>query len=237
MRKSNRSIKVSTLAIGIVAALTATQAMASGFQIREDSIQAMSRSHAGAASSPGDAAVVANNPAAMTMFDKTTVQSDLTAIDLSGNFTGGGTDAFGAPLTGGNGGDAGDIAPVPAFHFILPTGNGWTLGASFTAPFGLKTGDPGVDAGDHRVHQVGCLHLSRLCLPELGHVSRPSFRQWLGSFIMAAHIDAYSIDIEIPQLICDVWIARQPWCNNYAHLRYRYAGYCVRARHLPDGLH
>jgi len=139
MRTINRSMKVSTLAFGIVAALACGQAMASGFQIREDSVQAMARSHAGSASDWGDAAVVANNPAAMSLFDKTTVQSDLTAIDLSGTFSGGGHDALGQPLTGGNGGDAGDISPVPAFHVILPVGNGFSLGASFTAPFGLKT--------------------------------------------------------------------------------------------------
>ncbi len=144
MRNSNRSVTVSTLALGVVTALACGQAMASGFQIREDSVQAMGRSHAGSASAPGDAAVVSNNPAAMVLFDKTTVQSDLTAIDLSGTFSGGGHDALGRPLTGGNGGNAGDIAPVPAFHFILPVGDGWTLGASFTAPFGLKTQyDPG----------------------------------------------------------------------------------------------
>lgn len=139
MRISNRSMKVSTLAFGIVAALACGQSMASGFQIREDSVQAMSRSQAGSASAEGDAAVVANNPAAMTMFDKITAQTDVTAIDLSGTFTGGGHDAIGQPLTGGNGGNAGDTTPVPAFHFILPVGNGFSLGASFTAPFGLKT--------------------------------------------------------------------------------------------------
>lgn len=143
MRKSNRSVKVSTLALGVITALLCGQAMASGFQIREDSVQAMSRSHAGSASDEGDAAVVSNNPAAMSMFEKTTVQSDVTAIDLSGQFSGTGNNglpgALNAPLTGGNGGNAGDVAPVPAMHFILPVGNGFTLGASFTAPFGLKT--------------------------------------------------------------------------------------------------
>jgi len=138
MRNFN-SVKVSTLALGIVTALVCGQAMASGFQIREDSVQAMGRSQAGSASDEGDAAVVANNPAAMSMFDKTTVQTDLTDIDLSGQFTGGGTDALGQPLTGGNGGNAGDATPVPAFHFILPVGGGFTFGAAFTAPFGLKT--------------------------------------------------------------------------------------------------
>ncbi|MBS0213613.1 MAG: outer membrane protein transport protein [Proteobacteria bacterium] len=130
---------VSTLAIAVVAALACTQAMASGFQIREDSIQGMSRSMAGSGSDWGDAAVVANNPAAMSLFNQTTVQTDLTLIDLSGHFTGGGVDALARPLTGGNGGNLGDSAPVPAFHAIIPFGNGFTLGASVTAPFGLKT--------------------------------------------------------------------------------------------------
>ncbi|MBS0193873.1 MAG: outer membrane protein transport protein [Proteobacteria bacterium] len=138
MRKSH-SMMASTLAIAVVAALACTQAMASGFQIREDSIQAMSRSMAGSGSDWGDAAVVANNPAAMSLFGQTTVQTDLTLIDLSGHFTGGGVDVLGRPLTGGNGGDLGDTAPVPAFHAIIPFGNGFTLGASVTAPFGLKT--------------------------------------------------------------------------------------------------
>ena len=144
MRNHTRFVKVSTLALGVVTALACGQAVASGFQIREDSVQAMGRSHAGSASAPGDAAVVANNPAAMSMFDNMTLQSDLSVIDLNGHFSGGGHDALGRPLTGGSGGNAGDTAGVPAFHFILPVGDGWTLGASLTAPFGLKTNyDPG----------------------------------------------------------------------------------------------
>ena len=142
MRKSN-IVTISSLACAVVAALACGQAMASGFQIREDSIQAMARSHAGSASDWGDAAVVANNPAAMSLFDKTTFQSDLTAIDLHGTFVGGGANALPPPgntlLTGGNGGDVGDTTPVPAVHFILPVGNGFTIGASLTAPFGLRT--------------------------------------------------------------------------------------------------
>lgn len=142
MRKSNMT--VSTLAIAVVAALACSQAMASGFQIREDSIQATSRAAAGAGSDWGDAAVVANNPAAMTLFTSGTMQTDLTAIDLHGTFSGGGHDALGKPLTGDNGGDAGDTTPVPAFHAIMPFGNGFVMGASVTAPFGLKTQyDPG----------------------------------------------------------------------------------------------
>jgi long-chain fatty acid transport protein len=139
MRNHTRLMKVSTLALGVVSALACSQAFASGFQIREDSVQAMARSHAGSASAAGDAAVVANNPAAMSLFDSTTLQSDLSVIDVSFHFAGGGRDALGRPVTGGNGGNGGDTAGVPALHFILPVGDGWTFGASLTAPFGLKT--------------------------------------------------------------------------------------------------
>lgn len=138
MRKFNRSMKISSLALGIVSALACTQAMASGFQLRENSLQALSRAYAGTASETGDAAVVENNAAAMTMFTETTIQSDVTVIDLNAHFSGGGHDAFGLPLSGGNGGNAGDVTPVPALHLIVPLGN-FAFGAALTSPFGLKT--------------------------------------------------------------------------------------------------
>ena len=57
------------------------------------------------------------SPTAMVNLKQTTVQADVTVIDLTADFTGSGTTALGAPagpLTGGNGGDAGDATPVPA---------------------------------------------------------------------------------------------------------------------------
>src|SRR3546814_8769863 len=79
---------------------------------------------AGAASAKGDASVVANIPAVMSTFDKNTFQADVTAIDLSFKFNGGGSAAAGSPLaqplTGGNGSDAGGLNVVPAMSFIKP---------------------------------------------------------------------------------------------------------------------
>src|SRR5690606_26417875 len=65
--------------------------------------------------------------------------------DLTAEFNGSGTTALGAPagpLTGGDGGDPGDPTPVPAMAFVFPLSGSLdsvTLGASVTAPFGLKT--------------------------------------------------------------------------------------------------
>lgn len=149
MQASSRVIHLSALALGIAGALALGPANASGFQIKENSVKAMGRAFAGSASASGDASVVANNPAAMTTFKKNTLQTDVTVIDLSADFTGGGVAAAGSPLQqplrGGNGGNPGDVTPVPALSAIFPLGDsGVTVGAMISAPFGLKTEyDPG----------------------------------------------------------------------------------------------
>ena len=138
--------RISALALGIAGALACGQAQAAAFQLKENSVKAQGRAMAGAASAKGDASVVVNNPAVMSTFDRTTVQGDVTAVDLSFRFDGGGNAAAGSalqrPLTGGNGGDAGGLAAVPAASFIMPLSGQFeyvTVGAMISAPFGLKT--------------------------------------------------------------------------------------------------
>ncbi|CAN5576109.1 outer membrane protein transport protein [soil metagenome] len=141
MSSHSRLAPLSALAFGIIAALAcAPAAQAAGFQLKENSVKAMGRAFAGASSAPGDASVVANNPAAMSRFERNAVQADVTVVDFSATFTGGGTTAFGTPLSGGDGGDAGGTTPIPALSAIFPVGDsGLTVGAMVSAPFGLKT--------------------------------------------------------------------------------------------------
>jgi len=139
MQHASRFIQLSALAFGIAGALTVGQAQASGFQLKENSVKAMGAAFAGAGVNETDSSVVANNPATMARFSGTTMQVDVTAIDLSYEFNGTGTDALGRPMTGGNGGDAGDIAAVPALSVIHKLDNGLAFGAMVSAPFGLKT--------------------------------------------------------------------------------------------------
>lgn len=139
----SRSVRRSALALGLVGAFAAGHAHAAGFQIRENSVKAMGRAFAGSTAAPGDASVVAGNPAAMTRFGQATAQADITLVDPSAIFEGGGTDAFGRPLAGGDGGDAGDLTPIPALSIVLPLSGAFdsvTVGAMVSAPFGLKTG-------------------------------------------------------------------------------------------------
>ena len=123
MQLAHSLTRISALALGVAGALACGQVHAAAFQLKENSVKAQGRAMAGAASAKGDASVVANNPAMMSTFDRATIQGDVTAIDLSFEFEGSGYAASGTPLqqplTGGDGGDAGGVSPVPAMSFIL----------------------------------------------------------------------------------------------------------------------
>ena len=139
MQHAHRLTRLSALALGIAGALAFGQVQASGFQLKENSVKSMGSAFAGSGVKTGDTSVVVNNPATMTQFEGTTVQADVTVIDLNYEFQGSGTDALGQPLTGSNGGNAGDVTPVPALSIVHKLDNGLALGAMVSAPFGLKT--------------------------------------------------------------------------------------------------
>ncbi|GAB6196366.1 OmpP1/FadL family transporter [Lysobacter xanthus] len=138
----NGFMRVTALALGIAGALTLGNAHASGFQIRENSVKNMGRAFSGMAVYNNDASVVTNNPAAMSSFDKSTVQTDISVINLTADFEGSGKTALGTPLTGTNGGDPGDPTAVPALSAVFPMSgalDNLTFGVMVDAPFGLKT--------------------------------------------------------------------------------------------------
>lgn len=135
--------RASALALAVLGTLFVGQAAASGFQLREQSVKNLGKSNAGSAVGK-DAATVSLNPAAMTNLTTNTFQADVTVIDLTAEFNGGGS-VLGvpqAPLAGGNGGDPGDPTVVPNMSAVFPMKGaleGLTLGASIGAPFGLAT--------------------------------------------------------------------------------------------------
>ncbi|MCM2338673.1 MAG: outer membrane protein transport protein, partial [Lysobacter sp.] len=140
MQHVHRFTRLSALALGITGALALGQVHASGFQLKENSAKGLGSAFAGTAAKADDASVVTNNPAAMARMSGTTVQVDVTAIDLNYQFEGSGTAANGAmPMTGGDGGNAGAVTPVPAMSIVHKFDNGLALGAMVSAPFGLKT--------------------------------------------------------------------------------------------------
>lgn len=145
MKHTTRNTRFSMIAVAVVGALVAGNAAASGFQIRENSTKNVGRALTGTAVAKDGSSVV-NNPAAMTNFTSTNVQSDVAGIDLDATFKGTGyykpTATTEVSVGGGNGGDPGELTAVPSMSFIMPLkGNleSVRLGASLSAPFGLKT--------------------------------------------------------------------------------------------------
>jgi long-chain fatty acid transport protein len=112
---------------------------AAAFKLKEQSAAGQGRAFAGSISEGGDASVIVNNPAAMTLLDGRLIQADAAVVSYSAKFDGSGRDALGRPLTGGNGGDAGQTAVVPSLYFHTPVTDRIHLGFSVTAPFGFKT--------------------------------------------------------------------------------------------------
>ena len=149
MHTASTFARVTALAVGIAGALAFSHADAAAFQLKENSAKGLGRAFAGSTSAWGDASVVATNPASMRLLDGKQFQTDLSAISFSAKMeeiynarnAGPGGPGTGTPITGGNGGDAGMIAPVPAAYFHLPFGENDNLhfGMSLTAPFGFKT--------------------------------------------------------------------------------------------------
>jgi long-chain fatty acid transport protein len=132
-------LALAALGVAVAGALVSPVAFASGFQISENTAQALGRAYAGREAAGNDASVVINNPAAMMDFDTYAVQLDATAINVSTQFHGTGTDAIGRPLSGGDGGNGGGVHGVPAISIIAPVAQNWRLGFGVSAPFGLET--------------------------------------------------------------------------------------------------
>lgn len=127
--------------LGILA--TSQQANASGFGLLEQSASAMGTAYAGTAANIEDATTVWWNPAGMTRFCNQQYVLVFATIVPNSKFHNRGSTLApglgGAPLTGNNGGNAGDIGYLPSSYYVRPLGCGWAFGLSINTPFGLST--------------------------------------------------------------------------------------------------
>lgn len=140
MHTASSLVRYTALAVGIVGALAAGQASAAAFQLKENSAKALGRAFAGSATAWGDASVVSTNPASMRLLDGRQVQGDLSAVSFSAEFEKfNASNSNGTPISGGNGGDAGMIAAVPAAYFYTPVADNMHFGVGLHVPFGFTT--------------------------------------------------------------------------------------------------
>jgi long-chain fatty acid transport protein len=112
--------------------------MASGFALLEQSASQMGNSFAGGAAFASDASTVYFNPAGLTRVPHQLVGA-VHAVRPSAKFNGSATDLLGNTVSGGNGGDAGELSFVGNLYYNLPLGNDLYFGMGINSPFGLAT--------------------------------------------------------------------------------------------------
>jgi len=130
--------KLSGLVAGALLVVSGTAA-ASGFALIEQSASGMGNAFAGGAASAEDASTVFFNPAGMANVKGRQLVVALHAIKPSAKFSNTASVAVGGEPLGGNGGDAGSMAYVPNFYYLMDVNPQMKFGLGINAPFGLKT--------------------------------------------------------------------------------------------------
>ena len=145
-----RLFKKSLLAVTITTAtLASQQALAAGFQLNAQSATGIGRAFAGDAVIADNASVMARNPAAMALFDETSLslgfESITSMIEVKdAKYTSVPVTATGTPVgavkqVNADYDDAGDTSIAPNIHLIVPVNDKFAWGINAYTNFGTKT--------------------------------------------------------------------------------------------------
>lgn len=135
-----KTVAVALGAAALTLGLTAGGALASGFQIKEQSSSKLGNAFAGAGASGDDPSILFFNPAGLALFDTNQIQVDSALIIPRAEFSiTSATSGVGTAMTGGDGGDAGQPVLVPSLYGVWTVNDRVNLGLSVNAPFGLVT--------------------------------------------------------------------------------------------------
>jgi long-chain fatty acid transport protein len=129
------------LVAGLALAGCAHLAHAAGFALVEQNASGLGNAYAGAAAVAGDASTIFFNPAGMTLLPDRQLVLAGHLIKPKAEFAGEGrfVDPAQTPVSGGQGGDAGDWALVPNAYFAYRLTPSVHVGVGLNSPFGLKT--------------------------------------------------------------------------------------------------
>ncbi|WP_428771635.1 outer membrane protein transport protein [Vibrio sp.] len=133
-----RLYKQSLLAVSI--AIASQQAIAAGFQLNAQSATGVGRAFAGDAVIADNAAVMARNPAAMALFDKTSFSmgfESITSLIEAKNVK-----YLGGALPVNDRDDIGTTSIAPNIHLIVPVDEKLAFGINAYSNFGTKTEFP-----------------------------------------------------------------------------------------------
>ncbi|MBB3233065.1 OmpP1/FadL family transporter [Halomonas stenophila] len=130
-----------TVAIALASgALIASQAAASGFQVREQSAKTLANALSNATAGAEDVSFMAYNPAAIGNIDGNQVAGGVAYIDATFELQDGqASNVLGMPYTSSASGEGGESAVVPSFAAKSQLNDQWDLGLAIYSPYGLST--------------------------------------------------------------------------------------------------
>lgn len=142
MAASKRILVIAVL-IGGILSVFSQNLMAGGFLLFEQGVKGLGNAFAGGSAIAEDASTIFFNPAGITRLSGSQIEAAGYYIIPQAEFDDKGstvTPVFGgAPLTGGDGGDAGVAAFVPNFYFAQEITDKFHAGIGISVPFGLAT--------------------------------------------------------------------------------------------------
>lgn len=120
-------------------AVSVGNAAASGFALFEQSVQALGTAYAGGAAAGDDASTIFYNPAGLVLVPGSDLSVGIHLASPSIRFRNtNSTHLTGQPLTGGEGGQAGDALPIPNLYLSRQFTDRLWGGIGLFAPFGLS---------------------------------------------------------------------------------------------------
>ena len=125
--------------VGASLALAGT-ALASGFQLKEQSVSKQGNAFAGAGASGDDASIMFFNPAGIALFDQPQAVAGVALVNPNAYLDiDTATDGTGGAISGGDGGNAASPAAVPSAYLVAPVTERVNVGLAINVPFGLRT--------------------------------------------------------------------------------------------------
>lgn len=135
-RYPGTAMKVLAIVLG---AFGSAASHAAAFQLLEGNASGLGNAYAGSAAVAEDASTVFFNPAGMTLLPGRNVAFSVDLVRPQAELSNKGSVAAGGQALGGNGGDAGDWAAIPAGYMSWQLTDRVFAGLGVGAPFGLKT--------------------------------------------------------------------------------------------------
>jgi long-chain fatty acid transport protein len=123
----------------LISSALASTAQAGGFALQEQNASGAGAAYAGKSALGEDASAAWFNPASMSRLKKQEIVIGLHAINVNGEFRDNGRSRDATNAAANDGGNPGELAFIPNFHYVRPINEKMNFGFSVGVPFGLST--------------------------------------------------------------------------------------------------